>query len=65
MANATIQVDLKNMDVYRYVLERLAAAEEFIDAHPCDPDITDKQTDAYRKWMDLKAQEAKYLEYDE
>jgi len=34
----------------KYWKQRCLAAEDFIEKSPCDPDITDAQTEAYEKW---------------
>lgn len=33
---------------------RLMWAEKYIEESPCDPDITQKQHEAYRKWQEQK-----------
>jgi len=37
-----------------YWKRRCELAENFIEEHPCDPDITNEQTEAYNKWCEFK-----------
>lgn len=37
-----------------YWKRRCELAEKFIREHPCDPDITDKQTENYNRWSEFK-----------
>lgn len=37
-----------------YWKKRCELAEDFIEEHPCDPDITDEQTEAYNNWCEFK-----------
>ncbi len=40
-----------------YLSKRCQAAENYIDASPCDPDITDAQIEAYRDWKEIVKQD--------
>lgn len=57
----------KSMDEYakqreQYWKDRCLAAEDFISATPCDPDITNEQVLAGEKWQSLKDQEDLFIE---
>lgn len=58
---------LPAMDEYanireQYWKDRCLAAEDFISATPCDPDITNEQIITGEKWQSLKDQEDKFIE---